>query len=233
MRNDFPTHEEARAFAQAQANAIGQSYGIEKTDVNLPGWGPWLVKMIPNNKSLRFGWEARCEAVDPETLRDETKPMLKSGRMVVDPQGRMVEIKKAEGDEVTVKLGGSYGATVKLPASTLRAPGGLDQATIRTLIDVAERCNGQVQRNPADAILIQFVSVEDAENFCAYLLFDYDGAATYRWTGPKTVVINPSAATELSATGRKIERAPKLQNISPKVDDRDLDTILDSLEDEK
>lgn len=47
--------------------------------------------------------------------------MLKPGREVLDPQNRVVTIVRVEpGDAVVVRLKGPYGATVRLPASTLR-----------------------------------------------------------------------------------------------------------------
>jgi len=59
----FATWSEARAHAQAQANKLGLSFGIEKPT---PYQG-WSVKMLPRPEN-RCGWELRCEVVDPERI---------------------------------------------------------------------------------------------------------------------------------------------------------------------
>ena len=57
------TWEEAHAYAQASANRLGLSHGIE--------WAPydkrWRVRLLPA-PTHRFGCDARCEAVEPERL---------------------------------------------------------------------------------------------------------------------------------------------------------------------
>lgn len=56
----------------------------------------------------------------PRTRATMDAVVCKPGRFVLDPQGRRVEIVKVEGDNITVKLYGSYAARVTLPRSTLR-----------------------------------------------------------------------------------------------------------------
>ena len=46
--------------------------------------------------------------------------IIKLGRYVLDPLNRRVLVIKVEGDLITVRLGGSYGAHVRYPRSTLR-----------------------------------------------------------------------------------------------------------------
>lgn len=48
-------------------------------------------------------------------------PMLKPGREVLDPHNRVVTVVAVEGDAVTVRLAGPYGATMRLSRSMLRA----------------------------------------------------------------------------------------------------------------
>lgn len=67
----FKTWREARDYAQAQANKLGLSFGIEKPAEwkGIPEhMREWTVKMLPG-PAFRFGWELRCEVVDPETPR--------------------------------------------------------------------------------------------------------------------------------------------------------------------
>ena len=45
---------------------------------------------------------------------------FKPGQTVVDPMNRHVTVVEVDGISVTVRLGGSYGATVRLPATALR-----------------------------------------------------------------------------------------------------------------
>jgi hypothetical protein len=69
------------------------------------------------NPGMHRIWPLYCKV---RQAMNTPSVVCKPGRIVLDPQGRRVEIIKVEGDDVTVKLGGSYGATVKLPRSTLR-----------------------------------------------------------------------------------------------------------------
>ncbi len=60
MSSEFKTWREARDYAEAQARAIGVAYGIEKPTA----YSGWTVKMLPRPEN-RYGWELRCEAVEP------------------------------------------------------------------------------------------------------------------------------------------------------------------------
>lgn len=57
---EFQTWHEARAYAEAQARKVGVAYGIEKPT----RYQKWTVKMLPQ-KQNRYGWELRCEVVEP------------------------------------------------------------------------------------------------------------------------------------------------------------------------
>jgi hypothetical protein len=57
----FDTWEEAKAYAQTKADELGLSYCIEKPTK----YQGWSVKLIPQDPSRRFGWETRCQAVEP------------------------------------------------------------------------------------------------------------------------------------------------------------------------
>jgi len=57
---EFKTWAEARAFAEATANKTGVACGIEKP-TPLQGW---TVSFLPRPEN-RYGWETRCEAVEP------------------------------------------------------------------------------------------------------------------------------------------------------------------------
>lgn len=61
----FTLYRDARAHALAQANATGFSHGIEK--VTMFGKG-WRVFPLPRPEN-RFGFELRCEVVDPTVQR--------------------------------------------------------------------------------------------------------------------------------------------------------------------
>lgn len=66
-RSDFKTYEEAVTEARRLANAHNQSYGLEKLPKGgLPGYGPWVIFMIPNRRDQRFGRDLRCEPVEPD-----------------------------------------------------------------------------------------------------------------------------------------------------------------------
>ncbi len=60
MSKEFQTWQEARAYAEQQANSMRVSFGIEKPTA----YQKWTVKMLPR-KENRCGWELRCEAVEP------------------------------------------------------------------------------------------------------------------------------------------------------------------------
>ncbi len=66
-KQEFDTWYEARAAAQVWANELGMSVGIEKP-VILKGmarpYQGWTIKILPR-KANRYGWETRCEVVDP------------------------------------------------------------------------------------------------------------------------------------------------------------------------
>ena len=61
----FDGYEEARAWAQAQANTSGRGFGLER--VNSPLEKGFRVFGLPGAK-FRSGHELRCEAVDPENV---------------------------------------------------------------------------------------------------------------------------------------------------------------------
>lgn len=80
MSAGFKTWAEARNFAQVQANKIGVSYGIEKPAEwkGIPEhMKEWRVFMLPAPQ-FRFGFEARCEVVDPSIpiMRQQFLPGL-------------------------------------------------------------------------------------------------------------------------------------------------------------
>jgi hypothetical protein len=54
----------ARAQAQSEANRFNRPMGIERAREF--GREVFRVKMIPKNPAQRFGWETRCEVVEPE-----------------------------------------------------------------------------------------------------------------------------------------------------------------------
>jgi hypothetical protein len=59
----FTDYASAHTRALADARKYQQAMGIEKTtEYGKPGF---RVAMIPNNPKNRFGWEFRCEAVEP------------------------------------------------------------------------------------------------------------------------------------------------------------------------
>lgn len=61
MSTPFKTWREAHEYAQRRANKLRVSYGIEKPTAFDPFW---TVKMLPRPEN-RYGWELRCEAVEP------------------------------------------------------------------------------------------------------------------------------------------------------------------------
>lgn len=65
----FDTYQEAHKWAQAEANASGLDFGLEKPIMignrQIQGWS---VKGVPAAQ-YRSGWELRCEIVRPEVWR--------------------------------------------------------------------------------------------------------------------------------------------------------------------
>lgn len=59
----FKTWEAAHADAQHDANTMRRPMAIEAAMEY--GRKVYRVKMIPRDPSKRFGWETRCEIVDP------------------------------------------------------------------------------------------------------------------------------------------------------------------------
>ena len=68
MSKVFETWQEARDYAQGEADRMGLSFGIEKPTP----YQAWSVKMLPRPEN-RFGWELRCEAVEPTILRRKAR----------------------------------------------------------------------------------------------------------------------------------------------------------------
>jgi hypothetical protein len=62
--SEFATWREARDAAEALANKLGISVGIEK----LTAFQGWTIKLLPRPEN-RCGWELRCECVDPVQRR--------------------------------------------------------------------------------------------------------------------------------------------------------------------
>jgi len=53
-------YHEARAKAQTDANQFQRPMAIEKF------YDGYHIKMLPIKSSDRYGWELRCEVVDPD-----------------------------------------------------------------------------------------------------------------------------------------------------------------------
>jgi hypothetical protein len=71
----FDDFQEAYAHAINRANRYRQAYGIEKGTPPLQK--KFRIAMIPNDPSKRFGWEYRCQAVEPGTpLSDRQVALL-------------------------------------------------------------------------------------------------------------------------------------------------------------
>ncbi len=62
----------AREHAQAWANRLKRPMGVEKAKEY--GRTVYRVAMLPIKASDRFGWEARCEVVEPEEGGQQCDP---------------------------------------------------------------------------------------------------------------------------------------------------------------
>lgn len=78
--SDFDDYQEAYAHAINRANKYRQAYGIEKTpSLSRPYQSKFRIAMIPNDPAKRFGWEYRCQAVEPGTpLSDKQADLLRA-----------------------------------------------------------------------------------------------------------------------------------------------------------
>lgn len=84
-RSEFDAYEEAFAHAINRANEHRQAYGIEKPT----GLLKWSIKMIPNDPARRFGWEGRCQAVEPGTpLSTKQRELLEGAGITIAPLAR-------------------------------------------------------------------------------------------------------------------------------------------------
>lgn len=61
MSTDYQT---AYRMAQREANRLNRPIGIEKAREY--GRTVYRVKLVPARPDQRFGWETRCQIVDPE-----------------------------------------------------------------------------------------------------------------------------------------------------------------------
>ena len=61
----FKEYQEARSYAQEQANAQGRTFGIEYNEM----FKEWSVKGLPKAEN-RYGHELRMEAVNPDDRPD-------------------------------------------------------------------------------------------------------------------------------------------------------------------
>lgn len=62
-------YDEVRDFAQKRANKTGLSQGIEKISSYAGGPRDAFKAFFLPSASKRFGYELRCEAVEPEVTR--------------------------------------------------------------------------------------------------------------------------------------------------------------------
>jgi len=78
MQTAFDTYEQAFAHAINRANKFRQAHGIEKPGTYALGLkDKWTIAMIPNDPAKRFGWERRCQPVEPGTpLSDKQAALL-------------------------------------------------------------------------------------------------------------------------------------------------------------
>ena len=69
-------YHEAQRIAQVDANRYGRPMAIEKATEY--GRVVFHVKMLPIKPSDRFGWETRCEVVDPDSNTQRYKRSITS-----------------------------------------------------------------------------------------------------------------------------------------------------------
>jgi hypothetical protein len=62
--DEFSDYFAAYKHAQAQANYFKRPMALEK-GADLGGREVFRVKHIPKNPRFRFGWETRCQVVEP------------------------------------------------------------------------------------------------------------------------------------------------------------------------
>lgn len=68
----YSTYDQARHEAGELARRLNHAVGVERASEY--GRTVYLVKLIPNDPSQRFGWEMRCEPVlptDPQWCKGE------------------------------------------------------------------------------------------------------------------------------------------------------------------
>ena len=83
-QSDFDDYQEAYAHAINRANKYRQAYGIEKGTPPLQK--NFRIAMIPNDPAKRFGWEYRCQAVEPGTpLSDKQVALLTAKGIEIAP----------------------------------------------------------------------------------------------------------------------------------------------------
>ncbi len=63
--DSFRDYHEAYRDAQRQANVYNRPMGLEKA--NEYGRTVYRIKMLPKLPKDRYGWETRCQVVDPDT----------------------------------------------------------------------------------------------------------------------------------------------------------------------
>lgn len=61
----FTKHEDAYRHARERANSLGVPHGIGRWFDPCAGKRGFLVRMIPG-PGHRYGWDAACEAVEPD-----------------------------------------------------------------------------------------------------------------------------------------------------------------------
>jgi hypothetical protein len=63
MNHGYRDYQEAYAYARQEAKTLGRPLALEKA--NHYGRTVYVVKGIPADPKNRYGWETRCQVVEP------------------------------------------------------------------------------------------------------------------------------------------------------------------------
>jgi hypothetical protein len=80
FKSDFESRAQALACAQVRANVSSHAFVVLEVAPVLAGYGPWVIRLAPNDPAARYGEMLRGTIVEPEAWGDLMARAYELGR---------------------------------------------------------------------------------------------------------------------------------------------------------